>query len=146
MAYNYAYGTNQYYAPTPYYSNNANMNAGYQQMPTQPQISQAPQQFNNLNRFDWVQGEIAAKAYPVPAGTSMLLMDSEEPIVYMKSVDASGRPLPLEAYDLVKRENVVNQASYSPQKEDMSKYIKMDDLEVKLQEMVNKAVDKALEK
>lgn len=53
--------------------------------------------------FQWVQGEAAAKAYPVAPGNKILLMDSENPVIYLKSADMNGRPLEMEIYDLVKR-------------------------------------------
>lgn len=51
----------------------------------------------------WVQGENAAKAYPVGAGQSILLMDSEDAIMYIKSTDQSGMPLPLRIFDYKER-------------------------------------------
>lgn len=54
--------------------------------------------------FQWVQGEAAAKAYPVAPGNKILLMDSENPVIYLKSADMNGRPLEMEIYDLVKRD------------------------------------------
>ena len=64
----------------------------YQNFPQQsPQVQQVPQQ----NSILWVQGLEGAKAYPVGAGNNVLLMDSEEPMFYIKSVDQSGMPMPL---------------------------------------------------
>lgn len=61
-----------------------------------------PTQQNNQssNSIIWVQGEQAAKAYPVSAGQSMLLMDSENPLMYIKSTDQSGMPLPLRIFEI----------------------------------------------
>lgn len=133
MAYNYG----NYY-PTPM----GNFSPQYSQTPMnnmqmQPQMQQP--QSNNAG-FVWVQGEAAAKAYPVAAGNSVLLMDSEAPVLYMKSTDVSGRPLPMEIYDLVKRENVVAQQPKQSQI-DLSEYVKMSDLESKVKELVNKALN-----
>ena len=55
----------------------------------QPQIMTPTQQNTGII---WVQGENAAKAYPVSAGQSILLMDSEDSIMYIKSTDQSGMP------------------------------------------------------
>lgn len=73
------------------------------QMPVNaPQMPQnAPQ--NNSNGITWVQGESAAKSYPVGAGQSVLLMDSEESVMYIKSTDQSGMPLPLRIFDYTER-------------------------------------------
>lgn len=55
------------------------------------------------NGITWVQGENAAKSYPVGAGQSVLLMDSENPVMYIKSTDQSGVPLPLRIFDYTER-------------------------------------------
>ena len=47
----------------------------------------------------WVQGEAGAKAYPVAAGSNVLLMDSEGECFYIKSTDSSGMPLPLRVFE-----------------------------------------------
>lgn len=44
------------------------------------------------NLFAWVQGEAAAQAYQVAPNATIMLMDSERPVLYMKSADATGRP------------------------------------------------------
>ena len=134
MAYNYG----NYY-PTSV----GNFSQQYSNMPMNSmqmnQMQMQQPQSNNAG-FVWVQGEAAAKAYPVAAGNSVLLMDSEAPVLYMKSTDVSGRPLPMETYDLVKRENVVAQQPKQPQI-DLSEYVKMSDLESKVKELVNKALN-----
>lgn len=137
MAYNYG---NYYPTPmgnfSPQYSQTPMNQMQMNNMQMQPQMQQ---QSNNAG-FVWVQGEAAAKAYPVAAGNSVLLMDSEAPVLYMKSTDVSGRPLPMEIYDLVKRENIV--ASQPKQSQiDLSEYVKMSDLESKVKELVNKALN-----
>ena len=44
------------------------------------------------NSINWVQGIEGAKAYPVGAGNSVLLMDSDKQYMYIKSADNSGMP------------------------------------------------------
>lgn len=51
----------------------------------------------------WVQGQAGAKAYPVASGNSVLLMDSEESVFYIKSTDQSGFPQPLRVFDYKER-------------------------------------------
>lgn len=58
------------------------------------------------NMFNWVQGIEAVKSYPMAPGTKMAFFDSEQPRVYIKSVDVTGKPMELEVYDLVKHETV----------------------------------------
>lgn len=45
-----------------------------------------------LSNIIWVQGESGAKAYILPNGNTMALWDSEQQTIYVKSVDANGRP------------------------------------------------------
>ena len=40
----------------------------------------------------WIQGENAVKASFVPNGGKVVFFDSELPVIYIKSVDASGKP------------------------------------------------------
>lgn len=92
-----AYGT---YIPQNYYQQQYYPNL---QMPLQPpqMPSNAPQ--TSGNSITWVLGENAAKSFPVGAGQTVVLMDREEPIMYMKSVDQSGMPLPLRIFDITER-------------------------------------------
>lgn len=62
---------------------------------------QAQQQ--NNNSIVWVQGEAGAKSYLVAPGQSVLLMDSESNVFYIKSSDASGMPMPLRVFDYNER-------------------------------------------
>lgn len=69
----------------------------YQQQYVPPimphQSYQQPQQNSPMNSsINWVQGEIGARAYPIQAGSSVLLMDSEAQNFYIKSADNSGMP------------------------------------------------------
>lgn len=96
-----AYGA---YVPQNYYQQQYSPQYyGNQQMPLQPpqMPSNAPQ--TSGNSITWVLGENAAKSFPVGAGQTVVLMDREEPIMYMKSVDQSGMPLPLRIFDITER-------------------------------------------
>lgn len=53
----------------------------------------------------WVQGEAGAKSYPVASGNSVLLMDSEESLFYIKSTDQSGFPQPLRIFEYKEKTN-----------------------------------------
>jgi hypothetical protein len=86
-----------------YYPNQAPMMQTPQQMPvgqpTMPQNTQA----TSGNGITWVLGEAAAKSFPIGAGQSVLLMDSEESVFYIKSTDQSGMPQPLRIFDYTER-------------------------------------------
>lgn len=79
-----------------------------QQMPSPmpDQLSQLRQNYQQPQQsapIIWVQGEEGAKAYMVAAGNSVLLMDSENSVFYIKSTDASGMPQPLRVFDYTER-------------------------------------------
>lgn len=102
---------------------------GYQPMAYQnpaPQI--AP-----TSSIIWVQGEAGAKAYPVAAGNSMILMDSESEVFYLKTTDISGMPQPLRTFTY---KEVVGGSEKPAAKEiDMSKYITKEELETHLERL-----------
>ena len=83
--------------PVPYFNSYQQSYAPYQQSYQQPQ-SFAPQpqmtmpQQQSSSSINWVQGEIGARAYPVGAGSSVLLMDSEGQNFFIKTADQSGMP------------------------------------------------------
>ncbi len=68
----------------------------------QPQASQS---------WAYVQGEAAAKSWYVSNGQSVLLMDSESPVFYIKSADNSGIPLPLRIFDYKERTQNIPQSA-----------------------------------
>ena len=59
-----------------------------QPMPQQPMQQQSSQ-------IIWVSGEAGAKSYLVAPGNTVMLLDAENSVFYLKSADASGMPLPL---------------------------------------------------
>lgn len=79
-------------------------------MQNQQMMPQAPQMVSNAQQASsggiiWVQGEASAKAYPVASGQSVLLMDSEDSVMYIKSTDQSGMPQPLRIFEYTERTN-----------------------------------------
>jgi len=82
------------YFPTGYTGYNP-----YQMQYQQPMQAAQPAQ----NGIQWVQGETGAKAFVIGAGQSVLLMDSESNVFYIKSTDNSGMPLPLRIFDYTER-------------------------------------------
>lgn len=99
--------------------------APYYQPQFAPQPQPAPMQNNNAG-INWVQGEAGAKSFFVANGQSVLLLDSENPILYVKSADASGIPS-LRAFDLAERGAKTAQ--------DMSEYITRTEFEERLAKM-----------
>lgn len=89
------------------------------QMPIQNNQNGSP------NTFQWVQGQAGAEAYLVAPGASVILMDSNAPVIYFKSADQNGRYLPMKTYDLVERV-----ADVPEQKQlDTSSFVKRDEIE-----------------
>lgn len=79
---------------------------GYQQA-AYPQIypqnnQMPPQNPQPSNGIVWVQGIEGAKAHPVAAGQSVLLMDSDQNCLYLKSADQTGMPT-LRVFDYKER-------------------------------------------
>ena len=87
------------YLNNPYLSN-PYQNPVYFQQPVQQNVQQVQQPQSNVI---WVNSETEARNYPVAPGNTVMLMDNDNPVAYKKSADMSGRALPLEIYDLVKR-------------------------------------------
>ena len=56
------------------------------------QTAPQPQQTQNNSSIIWVQGEAGAKSYLVAPNNSIVLFDSENQSIYIKSADASGMP------------------------------------------------------
>ena len=97
-----AYGS---YYPQTYYPNYY----GNQMAHVQPQSAQNQQQNVSTNMI-WVQGENAAKSYPVAPGQTVQLMDSEaEGVMYIKSVDPSGMPLALRIFNYTEKKSANNE-------------------------------------
>ena len=84
----------------PYYYQN---NPYYPQQLYQPQPQMVQPQTTQEEGIKWVLGEAGAKAYPVAPNKSALLLDSENSVMYIKSTDASGMPLPLRIFDYTER-------------------------------------------
>lgn len=85
-----------------------------QTQPPMDRLAQLQAQQRNVSQSQqpnqsmlYVQGEAAAKSWMVGAGQSVLLMDSENPVFYIKSADASGIPLPLRVFDYQERTQTV---------------------------------------
>lgn len=101
MAYANQYGYGQAGYPT--YLPQQNFNA-QQYAPQMGAVQQIPQmQQPTQGAPIWVQGEAGAKSFLVAPGQSLILMDSEAEVFYIKSTDASGVPMPLRIFDYKER-------------------------------------------
>ena len=152
------YGNFPAYSPYPAYPNNSYQQqysqAGAQQNPYQPQ----PQSYSAQQQpvgIVWVDGEVGAKAYQLPAGwpanAPMPLWDTNDTIIYLKSINQMGMPNPIQKirYTMEDQPRVApamqsNQAmlpggSYqdSQHGQDMSQYVRRDELEQMKDELKN---------
>ena len=101
------------------------------QMPTQP----VQQQQQNNNGILWVSGEVGAKSYLVAPGTSVLLMDSDDTVFYLKTADQSGMP----SLRTFKYSEITGQKSFN--KTDQNNFVNREEFENfknNILEMMNK--------
>ena len=88
-------------------------NPQYQQ-PMNQFTNQQPVRQNN-GGFVWIQGgEDGAKSYLVAPGETVMLMDAENPVFFLKSADASGMPMPLRIFDYNERINATTSDFKAP--------------------------------
>ena len=102
--------------------------AQLRQAQAQPQMIQQPVNIPQpvTGNIIWVQGEPGAKAYLVAAGNTVPLWDSENQVIYLKTVDASGVPS-MRVLDYTERNQA--QAPKQPPQIDLTQYITRDELE-----------------
>ena len=85
-----------------------------QQMAMQTPIQTMPMAQPSDDRI-WVQGEAGAKAYFVAANATVVLWDTESPTLYIKSADATGKPLDMVLIDLSRRsKNIATMLQNTP--------------------------------
>lgn len=87
---NYNYGGYPQYGYAPQYGQQY---PGYGQPIPQFAPPQTPQDSGQkpVLQVPWVNGDVGAQAYLVPPNSATILMDSDRPIFYIKTSDASGR-------------------------------------------------------
>ena len=106
-----------------------------QQISPQMQMQQPQTQQVNANPFNWVDGESSARSYGVAPGQSVMLMDSNANVFYIKSADASGMPLPLRIFDYTER---TQQAHTEPQiqAQQQPEYVTREEFEKRIAEIL----------
>ena len=76
----------------PYQDRLAQLQSQYQQAVNVPQIQQMQQPPQTNQGLLWVSGEVGAKSYLVAPNSTVLLMDSDDAVFYLKSADSAGLP------------------------------------------------------
>lgn len=112
----------------------------------QPQTPQAP----SRNVYDWVQGDNAAKAYPLGAGQSIILIDPDAPFMFQKSTDVTGKPQQLKYFSV----NEITEEEYkayfngqnTTQQEpvDLSAYVRKDEIERIVSDATSRAIEQKM--
>lgn len=127
----------------------------YQQQNTQPQYynqmpnyQQTPQQKVGI---EWVDGEVGAKAFQLPAGwpvnVPMPLWDTNDTIIYLKSINGMGMPNPIQKVRYTMEQSAPTSQSLLPagnddtHRQDMSEYVRKEDFE-QLKEELKSAISK----
>jgi len=116
------------------------------QFANQP-VSTAMQNQNGMG-IKWVDGEVGAKAYQLPAGwppnQPIALWDTNDTVIYLKSINPMGMPNPLQKanYRLEGVNSGEKDTGYSGNTEpkcnhDMSEYVKKEDLERMRQDLID---------
>lgn len=126
MAYSNYFPTGyQYFAPQyGYQPQNGVNNEGFQNV--QPNIQ--TQQSTAVNGLIWVSGESSAKAYPVAPNQTVVLWDSKNQSVYLKSADATGMPsMKILDYTIREKDQTVS-GLQKMQQPDMSNYVTKEEL------------------
>lgn len=108
-----------------------------------PYVPQYQPQYQTQQGITWVQGMAGAMAVNVPAGQSVVLLDSEAPYAYKKETGLDGKPLPIEKFRLVKENE-----QEKPKENELKDYIKREEIEDiitdRLNEVVRDEVDRRL--
>jgi len=135
--------------PVPYQNNYGYGGIGQQMYPQYPQSIaqvQAPAQAQNTQNgmgLKWVDGEVGAKAYQMPQGwpanQPIALWDTNDTVIYLKSINPMGMPNPLQKahYTLEGVPSEKTREHDGEPRPDMSQYVKKEDLEQMKQELID---------
>lgn len=138
--------------PVPYQNNWGYSGIGQQMYPQfQQQQTQIPQvqQTQQSGGLIWVDGEVGAKAYQMPQGLPanqpIALWDTNDTIIYLKSVNPMGMPNPIQKahYTLEEYRGTGPAKSGAMEPDhtsDMTQYVRKDDMDRMKQELMD-AID-----
>lgn len=105
----------------------------YQAVPAQPVVQQsyAPAAMPMQSNVIGVDGEIGAKAYNIPNGSTgpIALWDTNDNVIYMRTFNAAGMPNPLKKLRYKEEEPTVALPAQSGEAIDTSQFVTKNDLE-----------------
>lgn len=124
---------------------------GLVNMPSMPNVPYQPQSVTPVqqpqNTFAWIQGGVAtATNYPVAPGNTVVLIDSDNPLLFIKSADLSGKPQPMQTRYLVTEEDYNKLQNGKVSRSNDEQYVTKEYFEKKLSELDNKFVAKRRDK
>lgn len=99
-------------------------------------VPNIPQQQSNSGVI-WVQGEAAARSYPVAPMNTVILWDSDADVFYKKSTDQQGRPQEMEIFTYSKKPSEAVVAQTSSQEEIKALRTEIDTLKSKVDVLIN---------
>ena len=105
----------------------------YQPAQTQPIVPQsyAPAPVPMQSNVIGVDGEIGAKAYNIPNGSTgpIALWDTNDNVIYMRTFNAAGMPMPLKKLRYTEEEPAIALPAQSGNAIDTSQFVTKNDLE-----------------
>lgn len=113
----------------------------YQNPPVQQQVP-AQQQQSGIG-LKWVDGEVGAKAWQMPSGwpanTPIALWDTNDTVIYIKSINPMGMPNPLQKarYKLETVHSGEAQHAFSGDMDRKDEYVRKEDMEKMKQDLMD---------
>lgn len=113
------------------------------QTPTQPQVQQQPAQMNT-NKI-YVTGIEDARARQLPPNSDFIFLDNDKPLLYRKTVDATGK-MEIKAFKI--SEYTETESAPATQALDMSQFVSVDEFKGMQNEMkrIKKTIDGLLKR
>lgn len=106
-----------------------------QQMQAQPMQPANPMMSSAQNGMIWVSGRQEVDGYLVAPNSAVALWDQNNPVVYLRKADSTGKPSTV-VYDLVERTD--NPPAQPAPQIDLSRYVTIDQLEEILAERLKR--------
>ena len=113
------------------------------QTPSQPQVQQQPAQMNT-NKI-YVTGIDDARARQLPPNSDFIFLDNDKPLLYRKTVDATGK-MEIKAFKI--SEYTETETAPAAQAVDMSQFVSVDEFKGMQNEMkrIKKTIDGLLKR
>lgn len=128
----YPYGG---YQPGPFYPQPA-PDLMQRQQPVSPQISGVNPMQSSGNGMIWVRTKEEADAFMVAAGSAVALWDANNPVIYLRQADPTGKPSTI-VYDLVERTNEPKESPAPQPQVDLTPYMTREELKGMLDKLTS---------